>query len=195
MQLQESETTDVVQIPKLKCLAVEKRLGVWSSCNGTWTKEFNNWISYSKGFGQKVRGTGLGRMMGYLSYHSMWLTKFRCSASVIGFSISQLKTIQKSATGACIQHQSTTITCQKQWCTVLYYLEVVMDWDNISIVFLYEKLKLPIASIRLQDTVGKMLLVQISRLQLFSGISFLLYLYLIFINRLDYQNPPTSGIS
>ena len=46
-----------------------------------------------------------------------------------------------------------------------------MEWENPTTVSLYEKLKLLIGSIRLQDTVGQILNIQLSWLQIFSGIS------------------------
>ncbi len=44
-----------------------------------------------------------------------------------------------------------------------------MDWDNARVLFLYEKLKLLVGSVRLQDKVGQMLLIQLSWIQMFSG--------------------------
>ena len=44
-----------------------------------------------------------------------------------------------------------------------------MSWDNCGIVFLYEKLKMLLGSIRLQDTVGQLILVQLTWLQLVTG--------------------------
>lgn len=46
-----------------------------------------------------------------------------------------------------------------------------MAWDNCGVIFLFEKLKMLISSIRLQDTVGKLLLIQLSWLQFFTGSS------------------------
>ena len=46
-----------------------------------------------------------------------------------------------------------------------------MDWDNILVLSLFEKLKLFIGLIRLQDKLGKMIQIQVDWLQLFAGVS------------------------
>ena len=46
-----------------------------------------------------------------------------------------------------------------------------MAWSNIQVITTYEKLKMVIGSIRLQDTVGQMIEIQLTWLQLFSGLS------------------------
>ena len=46
-----------------------------------------------------------------------------------------------------------------------------MDWDNIVVLGLFEKIKLLIGALRLQDKVGQMILIQISWLQFFAGTS------------------------
>ncbi len=46
-----------------------------------------------------------------------------------------------------------------------------MEWHSINVVFLYEKLKLLIGSMRLNDKVGQLLKIQLSWLQLFAGVS------------------------
>ena len=46
-----------------------------------------------------------------------------------------------------------------------------MDWDNPILIYLYGKLKILIGSVRLQDTVGKLIKIQLSWLQVFAGIS------------------------
>ena len=55
---------------------------------------------------------------------------------------------------------------------MVYGLESLggIDSDNILVLSLYEKLKLLIGSIRLNDKVGQMIQIQLSWLQLFSGI-------------------------
>ena len=168
--LRESETGERIKIPRVLYSDAEKRLGVRSSCDGLWNAEFNYWMEFSKIFGLRVRRAGLGRMAGFIAYHSMWISKFRYSAPVIGFNNSQLQKIQKSVVNSCL---SAAGYCNRMPRAVVYGTDQYggMEWDAIGIVFLYEKLKLLIGSVRLQDTVGRLMNVQLSWLQLFSGIS------------------------
>ena len=46
-----------------------------------------------------------------------------------------------------------------------------MAWDDCGIILLYEKLKMLIGSIRMQDTVGKLIILQLTWLQIFAGSS------------------------
>ena len=46
-----------------------------------------------------------------------------------------------------------------------------MDWDNHSTIVLYEKLKMLIGLIRLQDKVGNLIMIQLSWIQHIVGIS------------------------
>ena len=170
LYLIESETGDTIPILKLNSSAVEKRLGIRSSCNNKWTSEFRYWLQSSQQFGRRVRGAGLGRTAGYLAYHTLWLSKFRYSAPVVGFSIPQLKKIQQGIIGPCL---SASGYCNKMPRAVVHGPELFggMAWENISLILLYEKLKMFIGSVRLQDTVGSILVLQLSWLQLFAGIS------------------------
>ena len=174
LELCESETGDSIRIPKLKSNVAEKRLGVWSNCESTWKREYQNWIEFSTGFGRKVKHARLGRTAGYLAYHSLWLAKFRYSAPVIGFSISQLKALQAKVTGPCL---SASGYSNKMPRDVVYGPTQYggMAWDAVELVSLHEKLKMVIGSIRLQDTVGQMMAIQLSWLQLFSGIGIPLF--------------------
>ena len=170
MLLYESETKEQIPIPRNTANDSVKRLGVWSTCDGTWKTEVRLWLEYSKEFSSKINRAGLSRQEGYLAYHAMWIAKFRYSASVISYSLNQLKEIQSSIMGACL---SAAGYCKKMPRAVVYGPTSWggMEWDNILVLSLYEKLKLLIGSIRLDDKVGQLIKVQLSWLQLFSGSS------------------------
>ena len=102
LTLTESETTYKITIPKKGTKDFEKRLGVWTNCEATWSKEFKSWIEYSRQFGKKIKWAGLDRVSGYHAYHSLWIAKFRYSAPVVGFTTSQIKQIYTMVVGPCL---------------------------------------------------------------------------------------------
>ena len=168
--LKESETKKLVRIPRQGGMEVAKRLGINSSCDGRWSREFLNWITFSKNFGNKLRCSQVGRTAGQLAYQSIWIAKFRYSAPAVGFTKSQLKKIQQTIISPCLSQAGY---CNKIPRAVVYGPSTYggMGWDNIQVLSLVEKLKFLIGSIRLQDTVGRMFLIQLSWIQIFAGIS------------------------
>ena len=170
LYVRESETKEWIPIPRKTGSDAEKRLGVYYSCNGKWTQEFLQWKTYSGEFGNRIRQSQSDRLAGYLAYHAIWIAKFRYSAAVLGFSKSQLSQIQKKIISPCL---SVAGYCQKLPRAVVYGPTIYggMEWDNLNVLFLFEKLKLLIGSIRLNDKVGQMFGLQLSWVQIFAGIS------------------------
>ena len=168
--LRESESRDLIEIPRKTGKDTEKRLGVWSSCDGRWNKEVNQWLAYSRDFSQRLRGYNLSRRTGDLAYHSVWISKFRYSASVIGYSSNQLSAIQSAIIGACLSVAGYNNKFPR---AVVFGLPIYggMGWENIVGLALYEKLKILIGSLRLYDNLGKMIHIQLTWLQVFAGCS------------------------
>ena len=102
-------------------------------------------------------------------YHLIWIAKFRYSASVLGFTKYQMEKIQQKIIGPCL---SQACYCNKLPRAIVYGPSKYggMEWDNILVLLVDEKLKVLIGSIRLQDNVGKMLQIHLSWVQLFAGI-------------------------
>ncbi len=100
----------------------------------------------------------------------MWMAKFRYSAPVIGLTIKQMQQIKQ-----CIVRPSLAASgvCSKIPRAVVFGPSNFggMDWDNPIMVTLFEKLKVLIGSVRLRDVIGQLLYIQLSWLQLYSGIS------------------------
>ena len=78
--------------------------------------------------------------------------------------------MQRLIIGPCL---SASGFCSKMPRAVVYGpVELgVMAWDNSGVIFLFEKLKMLIGSVRLQDKVGQIITLQLSWLQLFDGSS------------------------
>ena len=169
LKLWESESDSLIRIPRKSAKDFEKRLGVWSSCTGKWNKEVRLWISFSNDFRQKLSGGGLTRYAGYMAYHAIWVAKFRYSAAVIGYTENQLTAIQSTVVGSCLSIAGYN---QKFPRAVVFGPEEYggLAWDELSVLNIYEKLKLLIGSIRLQDKLGAMFIIQLTWLQLFAGI-------------------------
>ena len=170
LYLKESESREYIQIPLISGKEAIKRLGVWSSCDGKWSTEVSKWIEFSTNFGRRVRGAGFSRVAGELAYKSVWLAKFRYSAAVIGYSQNQLKEIQSKITGPCIAAAGYSSKMPRS--VIFGPVEYGgLEWDDCLLISIYEKLKLLIGSIRLQDKLGRMLEIQLTWLQLFAGSS------------------------
>ena len=168
--LTESETGELIMIPRKTGHAAEKRLGIISTCNSSWTAEFKHWISYSTEFGDRLIRSRLGWRAGYLAYHSIWLAKFRYSAPSVGFTPNQLNKIQQKIIGPCL---SVGGYCNRLPRAVVFGTNEYggLNWTNLKVVFLYEKLKMLIGSIRLNDKIGQMIRYQLTWLQLVAGVS------------------------
>ena len=159
--LKESETKEDIIIPKRRSKDAEKRLGVWSNCEHTWSKEYNTWMEFSKIFAGKVKRAGLHRVAGYHAYHAIWLAKFRYSAPMIGITSNQVKKIYTGVLSSCLSAGGYS---NKMPRAVVFGPTILggMDWNNPLIIYLHEKIKMLVGSIRLKDTVGRLMLMQIS---------------------------------
>ena len=118
-------------------------------------------VQLSRSFGQKVKWAGLDRISGYHAYHSPWVSKFRYSAPIVGFLCKQVKKIYTGVIGPCL---SASGYCSKMPRAVVFGPTKLggMEWDNPVLIQLYKKIKMLIGSIRLQDTVGKLMRIQLS---------------------------------
>ena len=125
-------------------------------------------MEFSKIFAGKVKRAGLHRVAGYHAYHAIWLAKFRYSAPMIGITSNQVKKIYTGVLSSCLSAGGYS---NKMPRAVVFGPTILggMDWDNPLIIYLYEKIKMLVGSIRLKDTVGRLMLMQISWLQLFAG--------------------------
>ena len=141
MYLRESETRKLIKIPRKSGQASEKRLGVISSCDRRWTMEYKQWRKFSTEFGRKIKQSKIGRTAGCVAYHSLWMAKFRYSASVIRFSSNQLEKIQQQIISPLI---SVAGFCNKIPRAIVYGPTRYggMNWSNIKVVSLYEKIKM-----------------------------------------------------
>lgn len=170
LHLIESETKEAVLIPQISGSEAIKRLGIFSNCTASWSLEYKNWKDFSQRFGKRIRHARLGRIAGYHAYHAMWMSKFRYSAPVIGLTIKQMEQIKRGIIGPSLA--ASGISSKMPRAVVFGPSNYGgMEWENPITVSLFEKLKLLIGSIRLQDTVGQILSIQLSWLQIFSGIS------------------------
>ena len=89
-----SKTKDKIIIPpppKKKSNKSKRRLGIWSTCDGRWGKQYKVWREYSSSFGQKFKWGGLDRVAGYHAYHSLWLAKFRYLVLMVRISSNKIR--------------------------------------------------------------------------------------------------------
>ncbi len=100
----------------------------------------------------------------------IWIAKYWYSTAVLGFTSYQLEKIKQKIITPCLPVAGY---CQKIPRAVVYGPKIFgsMDWDNVKVLFLFEKSIFIIGSLRLLDKVGQMLLVQFLWVQIFTGIS------------------------
>ena len=170
LYLVESETGEIIKIPKVTPSAAEKRLGIRYSLDGKWTGEYKYWLEYTKDFAQRVRRARLDRIGGYHAYHTLWCSKFRFSSPVVGFTIKQLSRLQQLIVGKCLSAAGYNSKMPR---AVVFGTGKYggMSWASPHYILMVEQIKILIGSLRLQDTVGRILDIQLKWLQLFSGIS------------------------
>ena len=168
--LKESESGKRITIPRIGPATAEKRLGIWFSLNGQWLQEYKQWKLFTTKYAMRIRTARLDRLGGYHSYSTLWCAKFRYCAPVISFSSSQLEHLQKIITGNCL---AAAGYCSKMPRAVVFGPAELggMSWDSAYGIMVYEQIKLLLGSLRMEDTVGKLLRLQLQWLQIFSGTS------------------------
>ena len=166
--LKESETKEKIEIPRLATGKAEKRLGIHYAVEGHWITEFRKTLQYTKDFAEKVKYGNMDKISGYHAYHSLWLAKFRYSAAIVCYSSKQTKRIETAIVGPSLAAAGYSSKMPR---AVVFGPEEYggMAWDHPQSVTLIEKVKLIMGSIRRQDTVGKIFLIQLSWLQVISG--------------------------
>ena len=166
--LKELKTGKKITIPRLEAGTAEKRLGVYYAIEGHWRKEFNTLLEYTEKFATRLSVSRLDRCSGYHAYHALWLAKYRYSAEVVCFSNRQMKMIERKIVGPSLSAAGYSYKMPR---TVVFGLEKFggMGWDNPYSVTILEKVKIILGSIRRQDTVGQLLQIQLTWLQLVTG--------------------------
>ena len=170
LTLIESETKEKIIIPQKSCKETEKK--TWS-VDRLWRVMSHRIEVLDKLFKTNWGGkkwAGLDRVAGYHAYHSLWIAKFRYLAPSVGFTTTQIKQIYTGVLEPCLAAGG--------YCSIMHRAVVFgpteiggLDWDNPIIIHLYEKLKILIGSVRIQDLVGRLMQIQLSWLQVFTSIS------------------------
>ena len=168
LTLVDSGTGQVVTIDRIPPNKAEKRLGIRYSLDGKWTEEYRYWKKYSKEFAIKVSRANLDRLGGYHAYNTMWCSKFRYSSPVLGLTEAQLEKVQKVVIGNCLAAAGYSSKMPR---AIVFGPEKYggMAWESPVGMIVQEQIKLFIGSMRLQDTVGKLLGTQVTWLQLIAG--------------------------
>ena len=168
--LTESESGRRITIPRISPGKAEKRLGVWYCIDGNWQMEYKNWKEFTKSFADKLAKARVDRLGGSHAYKSLWCAKFRYIAPVVGLTKHELLQIQKTIIGRSL---SASGYSSKMPRAVVFGPAKYggMQWESPYSITLYEQLKIFIGSIRLGDTVGKILKIQLQWLQIHAGTS------------------------
>ena len=98
----QSKTRRRITIQRKNNADAGKVLGVQMNMRGTWKIDVDRWIGISKSFACRVKRGRFDRTCGLKIYQFIWVPKFRYSASIIGYSKSQVSQIEKQVTSACL---------------------------------------------------------------------------------------------
>ncbi len=173
LTLTESESGTKIVIPRINHNQAEKRLGVRYSVDGSWKSEFNFWIQYSSKFATKIRQARLDRLSGEHAYKTFWCSKFRYCAPIVSFTKSQLQRIQQKVIGSSLT--AAGFNSKMPHAVVFGPAKLGgLNWESPYSIMLNSQINLLMGSIRTQDTVGKMIILQLSWLQIFAGTSTLI---------------------
>ena len=169
LTLVESESKQKVVIPRIKHNHAEKRLGVRYAIDGNWKSEYQFWKQFSQDFAKRIQQARLDRIAGEHAYKTLWCSKFRYCAPVVSFTHKQLHTIQQKIIGPSLTAAGYNSKMPR---AVVFGPATLggMQWESPYSITLYTQLQLLIGSLRLQDTVGKLLIIQLSWLQILAGI-------------------------
>lgn len=169
LKIKESESGNRILIPRIKPSKAEKRLGILYSADGTWKAELQYWKAYTKNFATTLKYARVDRLTGYQAYKSIWCAKFRFHAPVVSFKSNQLNQIQRGIIGSCLSISGYNSKMPR---AVVFGPEIYggLNWESPYGILVYEQIKLLTGSLRLNDTVGRMISLQLQWLQLTAGV-------------------------
>ena len=169
LYLRESESGNLIKIPLLKPTDAPKRLGIRYSIDGSWNAEYKHWRQFTDSFTKTVRMAQLDRIGGYHVYAMLWCSKFRYSSPCLGFTSNRLEVITKKVMGPCL---SAAGYSSKMPRAVVFGPSTYggMQWETPLSILLTSQLTMLIGSIRLDDIIGKLILIQLEWIQLVSGL-------------------------
>ncbi len=168
LYLTESESGEIVEIPLFKHSGAPKRLGIRYSTNGLWGAEYKYWKTYTTEYISAVRKAKLDRLGGFHSYSTLWCAKFRYVSSSVGFNATKLEAITKLVMGPSLAVAGYSSKMPRA--VVFGPMKFGgLGWETPVSILLQSQLSMVIGSIRLNDMVGQMLMLQLEWLQLHSG--------------------------
>ena len=168
LRLRESESGRIVTIPRLKPNKAEKRLGIRYAFDGSWNAEYRHWLKITSDFAMRLRKARLDRASGLQAYKTLWCSKFRYCAPVVGFSDRQLLHIQTKIIG----HSLAAAGYHSKMPRAVVFGPSEyggMKWESPHSILLTAQIKLVIGSVRLNDTVGQLIGIQLQWLQVLAG--------------------------
>ena len=169
LKIRESESGSTVRIKRISPIVAEKRLGVQYLLDGKWKEEYKHWKCYSKNFADQISKARLDRIGGYHAYSTLWCSKFQYSCPVLRWNESQLSKVQKTIIGKSLSAAGYNSKMSR---AVVFGPSQFggIEWESALGILIYEQLKMLIGSLRLGDKVGKLLMIQLTWLQLIAGI-------------------------
>ena len=168
LRIRDSENGQKITIPRIQPTDAEKRLGIHYSVDGSWAYEYKRWLSFSKDYAWKIRTARLDRLGGLQAYKTLWCSKFRYGAPIFGFNKRQAINIQKRIIGNSLAVAGYNSKMPR---AVVFGPATFggMSWESPYSILCHEQIKMVIGSIRINDTVGKLIRIQLTWLQITAG--------------------------
>ena len=166
--LVESETKDRIHILRLSTADAPKRLGIRYSVDGSWKAEYKFWQDFTDEYVRMVRRARLDRLGGFHAYATLWCAKFRYCSPCLGFNKTKLAVITKKVMGPCLAAAGYSSKMPR---AVVFGPSRYggLEWETPHSMLLNAQLSLLVGSVRMDDTVGKLIQIQLEWLQVHAG--------------------------
>ena len=166
----EHKKKKLMTIQRIESDEANKVLGVRVSIDGTWKVEFTNWVAKGRSFANAVRMAKFNRTCGLKIFQFIWTAKVRYPMSIIGFSKRQCKRIESPVVSACLSAAGLCRTFPR----AVVYAPVHLGglgWLSMQTIQAQEMVTITLKHVKMNDTVGKLILISLQLAQVTAGIS------------------------
>ena len=170
LRLRQSETKNkrLTEIKRIEVDEAQKVLGICISIDGTWKVEYNNWLEKSRKFANLVRMAKFNRYCALRIFSFIWTAKVRYPMSIIGFTRKQCDKIESPVVAACLSASGISRTFPRAVVFAPYELGG-LGWESFHTIQTQEMLKIITKHVKMNDDVGKLILVSLQHAQLTAG--------------------------
>ena len=145
-----------------------KVLGVRISIDGRWNEEYCNWLAKGRAFANTVRTAKFKRVCGLRVFQFIWSAKVRYPMSIIGLTPKQCAKIESPVVSACLSAAGLCRTFPRAVVFAPVHLGG-LGWQSMSTIQAQEVTIIILRHVKMNDTVGKLILISLQLAQLTAG--------------------------